>query len=64
MSGELQFDEETSHPKKRQSTVEGGAHMKKIAKHVEKKLHDKGEKDLGKEKIECYESTIVNTVVF
>ena len=38
--------------------------MKKTAKYVEKKLRDKGEKDLGKEKIECYESTIVNTVVF
>jgi hypothetical protein len=44
--------------------VKGDEHMKKTAKHVEKKLHDKGEKDLGKEKIECYESTIVNTVVF
>lgn len=38
--------------------------MKKTAKHVEKKLHDKGERYLGKENIECYESTIVNTVVF
>ena len=38
--------------------------MKKIAKHVEKQLYEKGEKDPGKEKIECYESTIVNTVVF
>jgi hypothetical protein len=37
--------------------------MKKTAKPVEKKLHGKGEKDLGKEKFECYESTIVNIVV-
>ena len=37
--------------------------MKKTSKPVEKKLHDKGEKVLGKENIECYESTIVNNVV-
>jgi hypothetical protein len=38
--------------------------MKKTSKLVEKKLYGKGEKDTGKENIECYESTIVNNVLF
>jgi hypothetical protein len=44
--------------------VKGDEHMKKTSKPVEKKLYGKGEKDMGKENIECYESTIVNNVLF
>jgi hypothetical protein len=38
--------------------------MKKIAKPAEKKQQDKSEKVLGKQEIECYESTIVDNVLF
>ncbi len=38
--------------------------MKKTAKPAEKKLQDTGEKVLGKQEIECYESTLVDNVVF
>lgn len=38
--------------------------MKKTAKPEVKKLHDKDEKNLGKDQIECYESTIVDNVIF
>ena len=38
--------------------------MKKTAKLEEKKLQDKKEKTLGKQEIECYESTIVDSVLY
>ena len=38
--------------------------MIKTAKPGEKKLQDKGEKAPGKQEIECYESTLVDNVVF
>ena len=38
--------------------------MIKTAKSGEKKLQDKSEKVLGKQEIECYESTLVDIVVF
>jgi len=37
--------------------------MTKTAKPGEKKLPDKSEKVLGKQEIECYESTLVDNVV-
>jgi hypothetical protein len=38
--------------------------MIKTAKSGEKKLQDKSGKVLGKQEIECYESTLVDIVVF
>jgi len=38
--------------------------MIKTAKSGEKKLKDKNEKVLGKQEIECYESTLVDNVIF
>jgi|WetSurMetagenome_2_1015567.scaffolds.fasta_scaffold616984_2 hypothetical protein len=40
--------------------MKGDEYMKKTA---EKKLQGKGEKELGKQEPECYESTLVDNVI-